>query len=325
MADTEIVDLWSRGELRAACDASARAMAGLVDPFRDRGAGDDLEMATRWHDHGHRCWHLARFVEAADALDRAFSIRSARLGDDHLDTLATLDRLAALAHYTNDHELAAARWQAAIAKLDDTDGPRGLRTAIARRNFSTLLRHTDTRSARRELERALAFFRRSVTDDDLEYLALRKANAMLAYDERAHPVAIRLAEEALEHSPLPDAHPFVAAAKLVAARSIAAIGDRRVARTIVDEVIAVFERSYGDHPLLAIALAFAGRLARDDDELAVARALLERALAMYRCFYPSSPSTDSFRTQLYLVLVDLGETQAAEALADAGSRMPDAG
>jgi hypothetical protein len=48
-----------------------------------------------------------------------------------MDTLITVERFAALAHYANDEELAVSVWRNVLDKLNDTDGPRGLRTAIA--------------------------------------------------------------------------------------------------------------------------------------------------------------------------------------------------
>jgi tetratricopeptide (TPR) repeat protein len=312
-AESEIEALWLAGKLREACDASTRALAG--DPFRGVGGEDDLAMATRWHDHGKRCWQLARFDEAASALDRAFTIRSTRLGPDHIDTLWTQERLAGLAAYQLDAARADAHWQHVIAKLNDTSGIRGVRTAIARRNYSSLLRvRNELGAAHKHIELANRVFRREVDPEDIEYLALRKSAAMLAYMDRAHDSAIDLADEAIEYSPLDPAHPFVAAAELVIARALEALGRRREARSWIERVLASFEDGYGDHPLLAIALSFAGGIDEADRDLASARPVYERAFRIYRRFYPRSPTTAAMRARLVDVLEGLGDHEALRAL-----------
>lgn len=317
-AESEIAELWLAGKLREACDVSARAMASYAHPFRGAsGAGGDdaLAMATRWHDHGTRCWHLARFAEAAEALDRAYSIRSARLGVDHIDTLWTQERLAGLADYTHDTPRADAHWKHVIAKLDDRSGIRAVRTAIARRNYSSALRmRHQLNAAHKQLELAHAVFRREVDPEDLEYLALRKSTAMLAFVDNAYDSALRLASEALEYAPLDPQHPFVAAAELVIAQALDALGRRRDARPYMDRVIASFERGYGDHPMLAIALSFAGGMDRGDGDLAAARVLYERAFHMYRRCYPDAPSTGRMAARLVEVLERLGDHDALRAL-----------
>jgi len=312
VASPEVDRLWRLGELRAATELSAQLLAATAHPFRDAALDDDLAAAARWHDHGCRCWQLTRQDEADVALGRAHAIRHERLGRAHPDTLASLERLAGLAAYRAEDELAHARWLEVIAA-----SPRdGLGAAIARRNYSTLYRsHGDLREARRLIEQASAHFTRHVADDDLEYLALRKANAMLAYQEQQYVVALRLVDAAIEHAPLAPEHPFVAAARLVAARAHRALGDRVASGELAAEVVTAFERGYGAHPLLAIALSFAARLAREAGELERACALAGRALAMYRLYYPlPNPSTLAFARQLREILVAMGRPDDAYAL-----------
>jgi tetratricopeptide (TPR) repeat protein len=313
--DAEIAELWLAGKLREACDVSARAMASYAHPFRGGAGDDDLAMATRWHDHGNRCWHLARLEETAAALDRAYTIRSARLGVDHIDTLWTQERLAGHADYTQDAKRADAHWQYVIAKLNDTSGLRGVRTAIARRNYSSALRmRQDLTTAHKQIELAHAVFRREVDPEDLEYLALRKSTAMLALMDRAYGSAIRLADEAFEYAPLDEDHPFVAAAELISAQALHALDRKREARQYIERVIASFERGYGDHPMLAIAIDVAGSMDHTDRDLEAARAHYERAFRMYRRFYPESPSTGAMAHRLAEVLETLGDTDALRAL-----------
>jgi tetratricopeptide (TPR) repeat protein len=315
--DAEIAEPWLAGKLREACDVSARVMASHAHPFRGGVGDDDLATAQRWHDHGSRCWHLTRFDEAADALDRAYTIRSARLGVDHIDTLWTQERLAGLADYTLDKQRADAHWQHVITKLNDTSGVRGVRTAIARRNYSSALRmRQDLTTAHKQIELAHAVFRREVDPEDLEYLALRKSTAMLALMDRAYGSAIRLADEAFEYAPLDEDHPFVAAAELISAQALHALDRTPEARAYIERVIASFERGYGDHPMLAIAIEVAGNIERTDRDLEATRAHYERAFRMYRRFYPDSPSTGGMAQRLLELLESLGDKDAIRALED---------
>jgi hypothetical protein len=82
----------------------------------------------------------------------------------------------------------------------------------------------------------------------------------------------------------------------------------------MDRVIASFERGYGDHPMLAIALSFAGGMDRGDGDLAAARVLYERAFHMYRRCYPDAPSTGRMAARLVEVLERLGDHDALRAL-----------
>jgi tetratricopeptide (TPR) repeat protein len=310
----EVRALWDAGRLRAACDLAASRIAAQAQPFRDQFGDDDLPTATHYHELGQLCWHLARLDQAQAAFDRALAIRTARLGVDHLDTLATRERLAACAHYSDQPAVAIAIWSDVIDKLNDIDGERGLRTAIARRNFSALQRDRDVGAARGLVNQASAFFARHVDPGDDEYLAMRKAEAMLLLAESDRDGALRLADRAVEHARFERAHPLVATARLIRARALA--DHPAEARPVADEVVAALSAGTGDHPLLALALGFRGQLAVAENDLDAARDLHTRAFAMYRGFYPAATSTHLLGTQLRSVLRRLGDEPAVVELSE---------
>src|SRR4051812_19544398 len=126
--------LLERGQIRAAYDASLQVVGELttgVHPFRTA-----LDAARAWHLHGLVCWHNARMTEAERALGMAYAARLAANGEDHDETLDSLERLAAVAHYQLRHDLAIERFEKAIAGRVRLHGEDHVRVAIARRNFA---------------------------------------------------------------------------------------------------------------------------------------------------------------------------------------------
>jgi hypothetical protein len=86
-------------------------------------------------------WYNARFDECERVLETSHQLRRQVRGDHHPDTLDTLERLAALAHYQlRDDDLAGERFSAAIAGLSRAHGADHVRVAVARRNHAAYLR-----------------------------------------------------------------------------------------------------------------------------------------------------------------------------------------
>ncbi|HTL33163.1 MAG TPA: tetratricopeptide repeat protein [Kofleriaceae bacterium] len=298
-------DLWQRGHLRAATDASAAALALRTQPFRD-DAANDADLATALHDHGTRCWHLARFDESERCLDRAYDLRQSRMGDLHLDTLATFERLAGLANYQGQFERAEERYQHLLDSLRGLEGNKGLRLAIARRNFSSHLRSRGLhREAREVMDQAKKVLRRDAPP--LELLAYRKADAFLCALQHDYREALDLIEAALRDAPLPTEHPFLASARMVAARCLISLDTPVAALDLLDAAIPQLEAGYGDHPLVAIALHLRSGVRFDGGHLPEAIADLTRAVALSERFYPDRGHTHHWRGEL----ADLRARQSA--------------
>jgi hypothetical protein len=310
----EVDRLWWRGELRAAYQLSR----GLVqvptgDPFR--GGTGSLEDAARWHAHGTRAWHLARFDEAGRLLDAAFQVRRSQLGDGHPHTLATLGRLAAHAHYTERRKLATERFEQVIEQWIGLEGRNSIAVAIAKRNYGCFLRDKgDRATAERFLDDATRVFKKRVHDDDPEYLALRKACALLSIYDGNHTTAVWIVEDAIRRTRLDHHHPFVAAAYLTIARGLQRLGELKSAGNLLRDVVASFERGYGDHPLLAIALSVVADLHIERGETEPAIAVTRRWFAMYSAFY--SITSFTFAVQACHRFTCVGLMAEAEHIAE---------
>jgi tetratricopeptide (TPR) repeat protein len=313
-SNAEIDRLWWRGELLAAYQMSLQ-LAHVPSGAPFRGGHGSLDDAERWHAHGARAWHLARFDDAARNLDAAYQIRRTALGDTHPATLVTLGRLAALADYTDHADLARQRFEQTIDGWVAVEGKKSVDVAIARRNYACLLRSRgDRETARRLLYEADRVFRKRVRDDDPEYLALRKAYALLATCDGHHDEAVRSSEEAIERTRLPHDHPFVAAAYLTLARSRQRLGQLDAARDLLREVIASFERGYGEHPMLAIAFELRADLLLELGDMAEAVDATRRWITIYSQFY--ALKTFSFGPTACFRLAAVGLVGEAQAIAE---------
>lgn len=303
---TEVEALWQRGDMRAAHAASARAAGqiGLAHPFRD--TVDPIATATRLHEHGRACWHVARFADARRALDRAHELRALALGDHHVDTLDTLERRAAVADYERAAD-APARFVAVVDGLARAFGDDHVRVAIARRNLAACLRgRGDAVAARETIDRARVVLDRELPAEHADRIDALKVDALLRVNEREPWQALQLAELAIrlgERCWDLD-HPFVASAGLIAARAELAVGQPRRARERLDPAIKFLERAYGPHPLLAIALALRARAAAAS-EAELAERLARRAVEMYRATYAGTTLVEIARAHVG-ALVALG-------------------
>ena len=292
-SDPHTQRLWHAGEIRAAYEHSASTVVAppvTEHPFRDAGAS--LEAAGGWHQHGILCWHAARFAECKTMLDRAHAARKQVLGAEHADTLDTLERRAALAHYLLAED-APARFDDVVGRLVRVFGDEHLRVAIARRNFAACFRDRQRLDeARAMLELARTVIERDLPTDHAEVVALYKVDAMLAIAERRSNDAIAIAERAIRvgiwvwH----DEHPFVAAAALTLASAEARQGDDKRAVKRMPDIHRSFERAYGRHPLVALALHKHGQLELSlGRNYQLAEQLVRRGIEMYRETYPAMP------------------------------------
>ena len=283
-----------------------------------RADAPPLEQATLWHEHGRRCWQLAKLDEAEHALQRAYELRRPILGVDDPLTLDTAERLAAVASYRGDEALATERFTQALAGLERVHGEGSVRVAIARRNFAAHLRSSgDLARAEALLELAMKVLATRLPEADPEHIDGLKVEAFLRFVQGAHHRALAIAERAIElgiaawHLD----HPFVASAHLTAARAQRMLGLYRAARKRLAIVIPCFERAYGAHPLTAVALHQAACVELDDHNHDLAEELARRALAMYRAFHPTGYAA-TIATTLLRILAERGQFGDAAALVE---------
>jgi hypothetical protein len=278
------------GRLRDALDQCAGLWpVGESHPFRDL---PPLELAEIQHEQGTLAWANARFDLAERALQRAYELRRAAVGDDHPLTLATIERQAALAHCLERHDDARKLFRRAIDGYTKTLSARAHETAVARRNFAAFLRDIgEFDAARKEIKVALALIRARVGRAHPSYAAALKVDALLAHCEGRNHEALEQAEGAIDictrcHGA---SHPHTAGARLTAARAEHALGRGAEARAHVQQALADLEAAYGEHPLVAFALDCAAKIdLAFDGDLAIAERHARRSHAIYERVYPES-------------------------------------
>jgi hypothetical protein len=155
------------------------------------------------------------------------------------------------------------------------------------------------------MDRATEILERELPPAHPERVAALKADAYLHLIDGAHHAARRVAERAVElgRELWSDEHPFVLTAELIVATAEVRAGEFKEADRRLTRIAKHLERSYGSHPMLAIALSRRAQL-----ELARcknfgrAEALARAALDMYRHTYPRA--SDSLTWTLFRVLMD---------------------
>ncbi|MBL9016644.1 MAG: hypothetical protein JNL83_20825 [Myxococcales bacterium] len=321
--DPQVQALWQAGRIRAAHEASAMPAAATTDhPFRD--PIDRLAAAARAHEHGTLCWYAARFTECEAALAVARAERTELLGADHPETLETVERLAALAHYRMEPD-APRRFGEVVARLERVHGAGSVRVAIAERNRAACLRdHGMVAQARTMIDRAAAVLVRALPVEHAEVVAAYKVSALLRLAE-GEPDAAR--EEALSAVELATRvwgaeHPFVAHAELTVAAAELHLGKLRAARKRMPSVIARIERGMGSHPMLGLALATLAEIELEAGQNFLrAEETARRAIAVYRETYPGSSAQMTWT--LFRVLYESGQVvEAGELVREFAAELP---
>jgi tetratricopeptide (TPR) repeat protein len=323
-SDPDVEQLWHAGKIRAAYEASAKKIVPVPTtdhPFRDPVAL--LDAARQWHEHGTLCWYVARFAECGELLERAHAARVSSLGADHPDTLDTVERLAALAHYQLSAD-ASTRFGEVIARLERVHGPGTTRVAIAQRNCAAALR--DQRKldeAGAMLGRARAVLEAALPPEHPEVIAALKVSALLLNIEKKHHEAIVDAERAVAMGSRAWSadHPMVAHAELSIAEAELRLGDHKRAAKRMPSIIARIERGLGHHPMLGLALVkhaecelAAGRNFMRAEELA------RRGGAVYMETYPAAAHP---HWVLFHILYESRQiVEAGELVLELGERLP---
>ncbi len=312
--DPMLAKLVERGAIQDAYLASQRVIAALpteTHPFRD--AVPPIDLAARWHDHGVASWLAAQFAEAGDALDRALSLRERVLGDDHPDTLDTLERSAALAHYNFDVDAARDRFERVLAARLRAAGGDSIELAITRRNRAAFLRDRGGGDAYQEATYALETLERLLPEEHPEVVHALKVKALICLRANEYAEADKYASRAVklgsrvwhEH------HFFVLNAELIVAKAeMKRLGHGARAGKRFARISEGLEASAGEHPMLANALhAWAESDFALCEHYERAEQHARRAYAIYRRFYPDGG--DPIMRTVFAVMI-------------AGDRMPEA-
>ncbi len=307
--DPVVQRLWDAGRILAAYEASTVPEASSSEhPFRDQH--QLLADARRWHERGVLCRFNARMLESSTALAKAHELRHRALGDQHPDTLATVEAQAAAAHSPE-------KFASVVDRLIDALGENHLRVAIARRNYAGVLRDLQRyEEARATLALATAVLDDQLPAEDPERIAVLKVDALLRVYEDDCATAIAQGARAMQLGKRiwNPAHPFIAAAELVIAFAELRSGSWKSARKRLPSVSARLEAAYGDHPLVAVALWRAAQVAVEaryaildvEDDM-------RRALVM---FERTGSDTAVMQFTLFQMLYFSGRTLEATELAE---------
>jgi hypothetical protein len=248
-------------------------------------------------------------------LDAAYEVRRSYLGDDHRDTLATLERLAALADAQGEHEQAQQQFEHVLGGLRRLDGPSSVPVAIVERNLACSLRSScDVEGAARLFARVDKVFRARLPDDDVEYLALRKARAYLALAIDEPVDTARYAADAVEKTRLPELHPLVGSGYLLLAQAAVKLGSLDQTETFLTKATASFER-LGSHPLAAIVIGTRADLLHERGQREAALAAARQWRDKLATFYPRT--AHGFASQICERFIRLGAIDDARSEAEA--------
>jgi len=227
----------------------------------DELAGDTDTTASLLNKVGLYLWGRAEHTQAKPLLERALSIREARLGADHPTTANSLNNLALVLRAQGDLDRARTLHERALAIREARLGADHPLTANSLNNLATVLH------AQGDLDRARTLHERA--------LAIREA---------------RLGAD----------HPTTAQSLNNLAAVLHDQGDLDRARTLHERALAIFEARLGaDHPDTAWTLNALATVFADLGRLSAARVALIRAVASSkRRFGPNHPTTIEYRRNL---------------------------
>lgn len=279
---------------------------------------DSAEYAASLHNLATVQMRLGRHEEAETGFRKALRLRERHLGAVHRETAGTLGNLSNLLRRQGKLDEALALAERALTILERLEGPDSLDVTGALNSLGGIhWRLGNLPEARSLLERSLNIRRARLPADHTDVTkALNNLGTVL--NEMGDFGAARpLLEEALEvqERTLGPEHPELANGLVNLGNLLDATGEQREARRLYLRALEIEEKELGpEHPYLASTLNDLCGVEYILGELVAARADCERALGINRKIGATSPGLPFSLDNLALVLVELGETKAAEEL-----------
>jgi hypothetical protein len=281
-ADRDALAREERGDYVGALRAIEAPRGGA--PYRDPARPP---LARRLA-HGRLLWRMARFAEADAVLADAHAEAAAAHGAGDPLTLAIVERRAAVAHYRLDGPRAIALFGEVVAGLEDRLGAGHLRVGVAERNLAACLRDEGDGRAAMVLRRATRTIVTAAGRAAPDTVAAHKVEALLLLYSGDVRGAAAVAADAVDAAARVHGadHPLTAAAQLTLARAHLRLRSPREAGPLAERARAIFARSYGRHPLTALALEVRACHEAIAGELEPALATARECDAMYAETYP---------------------------------------
>jgi tetratricopeptide (TPR) repeat protein len=268
----------------------ARAALERAIALRERGthSGDDdrLAAADALVQLSYVLLSLNQFAAADSAAHRALAIQERRLGPENPTVAATIHQLGNIAVYRGNLAASESYHRRGLAMREHTLGLEDSLTADSHLLVGTTLRREGKLSdAERELREGLAISER-VLGPDAKWVssAVGLLAALLDEDEGRYAEAEPLYRRELDirRRVYGDDRPETAWAMGDLADFLSRTGKGVEAAPLVWQFLAIIRRVYGDHPITANAVAFAGKTLHQAGRMAEAEPLLRQAVAMDR-------------------------------------------
>lgn len=258
-------------------------------------------------------------VAARSLYERALAIYEQVQGEEHPDTITSLNNLALLLRFQGEYATAKPLLERALAIREQVLGLQHPDTAISLNNLAELLDlQGDYVTARPLYELALSIFEKVLgsqhpnTATNLNNLAeLLRNQGEYAASRPLYERALTIREQVL--GPL---HPDTAHSLSNLALLLQSQGEYTVARPLYERALSIFEQVVGPlHPDTATCLSHLASLLDSQGEYAAAKPLYERSLAIYeQVFGPLHFYTAQTLSNLALLLQSQGEYAEARPL-----------
>ncbi len=307
-ARSRLAELYEQeGRMAAAAAVTQQALGATKNPLERAGLAEDL--GRQLDQAGQLSAGLSAVEAACDALAEAGHPLLAPVLQCRQSRITMLARGG-----RSDEALAALEvLQAQRAQRFGGEAPETLRGELDRANLERALGQRDAAAARLAALASAPGF-----GDGALGAELREAQARLAFDAGADRQALEAAQESLRlrEALFADDHPLLLETKNLLAAITLRLGDRPSAEGAWREVLAGFERRYGEESLATLTvMSNLGMLLEQVGLFDEAEPLLRDALAAARTVLgPTHPQTLTIMNNLALLLESQGTFDQAEAL-----------
>jgi serine/threonine protein kinase/Flp pilus assembly protein TadD len=280
--------------------------------------GDPVDLATTLHNLGTVISYRGDYAEAESLLKEALAMRRRLLGDENIDVSKTMNNLGTLLWDKGDFDGAEPLYRETVRlrrKLLGDDNPQ---VAGALQNLAILLHAKgDFREAEAVKREALLLQRRFLGDShpDVARNMYNLGVTLQAEGDYAGAATAYRDSLALRRKSLGDEHPEVLDGLIGIASLLNDTGDPKGAEVQLREAATIGEKAYGkEHVAIAdIRLTLADSL-HLEHRLAESEAAYRDGLGLYRRLAKDHPNVAAALTGLGGVLLDEGQTGAAEPL-----------
>jgi serine/threonine protein kinase len=314
---------------------------GLYDPaqklleealdIRTKALGPDhLDVATTLSDLGTVAWRKGDFAKSKSLQEQALAIREKRLGPDSKEVASSLHNLGTLNYSQGNYSDARRLLERALAIREKVLGPEHADVASTLNSLGAIAyKEGDLKKAGVMWERTLRI-REKVLGPDHPWVAQTLNNLAIVHTYTGDPKgAIPLLERVvqIQEKVLGPKHPDLASGLMNLGDAISRSGDPIGAKPYYARAVAIQEAAGPGHPELARFLDRLAFVTLKEDDVAEARALYERSLALrQKALGPKHPEVAESLGGLADCASKDGRLKEAEALYEralAIARKPD--